>query len=92
MEELRTLDDDKVPFEAPQLMKRCSDLPTETKVKTKAQILHDLPYSQRDIETLMSLPDGYLSEDFGEVRQLPHDQDKFGDADGDRRQGVLYRV
>jgi Zn-dependent peptidase ImmA (M78 family)/transcriptional regulator with XRE-family HTH domain len=63
--------DDKVPFEAPQLMKRCFDLLTESKVKTKAQILHDLPYSQRDVETLMSLPEGYLSDDFGEVRQLP---------------------
>ncbi len=63
--------DEKVTFEAPQLMKRCFDLLIESKVKTKAQILRELPYSQRDIETLMSLPDGYLSEDFGEVHQLP---------------------
>jgi Zn-dependent peptidase ImmA (M78 family)/transcriptional regulator with XRE-family HTH domain len=64
-------ENDKVPFEAPQLMKRCFQLLIDSKVKTKAQILYDLPYSQRDIESLMNLPEGYLNEDFGEVRQLP---------------------
>lgn len=63
--------DDTIPFESPQLMRRCFDMLIESKVKTKAEILHDLPYSQRDIETLMNLPEGYFDEDFGELRQLP---------------------
>lgn len=64
-------DDDKVPFEAPQLMKRSFEVLINSGVRTKAQIVYDLPYSQRDIESLMNLPEGYLNEDFGELRQLP---------------------
>jgi Zn-dependent peptidase ImmA (M78 family)/transcriptional regulator with XRE-family HTH domain len=63
--------DNKIPFEATQLMKRCFDTLIESKVKTKAEILRELPYSQRDIETLMNLPEGYFNEDFGQLRQLP---------------------
>jgi Zn-dependent peptidase ImmA (M78 family)/transcriptional regulator with XRE-family HTH domain len=63
--------DDTIPFEAPQLMKSCFDMLIESGIKTKTQILHELPYSQRDIETLMNLPEGYFSDDFGRVRQLP---------------------
>jgi hypothetical protein len=63
--------DDTIPFEAPQLMKSCFDMLVESRIKTKAQILHELPYSQRDIETLMNLPEGYFNDDFGQLRQLP---------------------
>jgi Zn-dependent peptidase ImmA (M78 family)/transcriptional regulator with XRE-family HTH domain len=63
--------DDTIAFEAPQLMKHCFDMLIDAKLKTKAQILHELPYSQRDIETLMNLPEGYFNDDFGQVRQLP---------------------
>lgn len=63
--------DDEIPFEAPRLMKSCFDLLIESKLKTKADIRHDLPFSQRDIENLMNLPSGYLDDDFGQVRQLP---------------------
>jgi Zn-dependent peptidase ImmA (M78 family)/DNA-binding XRE family transcriptional regulator len=63
--------DDKIPFESPQLMKQCFDMLIDAKLKTKGQILHELPFSQRDIETLMNLPEGYLSDDFGQIRQLP---------------------
>jgi Zn-dependent peptidase ImmA (M78 family)/transcriptional regulator with XRE-family HTH domain len=64
-------DDEKVPFEQAEIMKRCFDTLIESRVKTKGAIVHDLPYSQRDIETLMNLPEGYLNEDFGELRRLP---------------------
>jgi Zn-dependent peptidase ImmA (M78 family) len=77
--------DDKVLFEAPELMKRCFDLLIDSKAKTKTQIMHELPYSQRDIESLMNLPEGYLSEDFGEVRQLPTikaPSEAYGDTNG----------
>jgi Zn-dependent peptidase ImmA (M78 family) len=63
--------DDTIPFEAPQLMKRCFDMLVDAKLKTKAQILHELPYSQRDIETLMNLPEGYFDDEFGQIRHLP---------------------
>jgi Zn-dependent peptidase ImmA (M78 family)/transcriptional regulator with XRE-family HTH domain len=64
-------DDDKIPFEQAELMKRCFDALIESKVKTKAEILREIAYSQRDIETLMNLPEGYFNEDFGELRSLP---------------------
>ena len=63
--------DDIIPFETPQLMKQCFDMIIEANIKTKSQILYELPYSQRDIETLMNLPEGYFDEDFGQLRQLP---------------------
>ena len=52
-------------------MKRCFDTLTESKVKTKAEILREIPYSQRDIETLMNLPEGYFDDDFGRLRHFP---------------------
>ena len=63
--------DDEIPIESPRLLKACFNLLIDAKLKTKAEILHDLPYSQRDIETLINLPDGYLNDDFGQLRQLP---------------------
>ena len=63
--------DESIPFETPQLMKQCFDMLVDAHIKSRAQILHELPYSQRDIETLMNLPEGYLDDDFGQVRQLP---------------------
>jgi Zn-dependent peptidase ImmA (M78 family) len=63
--------DDTIPFEAPRLMKQCFDMLVESNIKTRSQILHELPYSQRDIETLMNLPEGYFDEDFGNIRHLP---------------------
>jgi hypothetical protein len=63
--------DDLIPFESPQMMKRCFDMLIEANIKSREQILHELPYSQRDIETLMNLPEGYFNDDFGRVRYLP---------------------
>jgi Zn-dependent peptidase ImmA (M78 family)/transcriptional regulator with XRE-family HTH domain len=74
--------DDSIPFETPQLMKRCFDLLVESKIKSKAEILHDLPYSQHDIETLMNLPESYLDDNFGEVRQLPSIRPRVASGDG----------
>ena len=62
--------DDTLPFESAHLMKQCFDMLIESNLKTKAEILHELPYTQRDIETLMNLPEGYFNP-VGNVRHLP---------------------
>lgn len=84
--------DNAIPFEAPQLMKQCFDMLIDAKLKTKAQILHELPYSQRDIETLMNLPEGYFNDDFGQVRQLPTVKPTLGpvEASIERTDNVIY--
>lgn len=69
--EWKNIEKDSFEIERPQLMKRCVDALLEAKVKTKKQILFDIPFSQVDIETLLNLPEGYLNEDFGEVKQFP---------------------
>lgn len=63
--------DDIMPFESPRLMKDCFDMIIDANIKTKAEILHELPYKQRDIEKLMNLPEGYFDPNFGNVRHLP---------------------
>lgn len=67
----QAIEKDNFEFEKPQLMKRCIDMLLESKTKTKSQILHDLPFPQDDIEFLLNLPEGYLSEDFGTLKHWP---------------------
>jgi Zn-dependent peptidase ImmA (M78 family) len=63
--------DDKLIPEQPRLLKRCFDLLIDSGVKTREQILLDLPLSPKDITTLAALPEGYFSPDFGELRLFP---------------------
>jgi Zn-dependent peptidase ImmA (M78 family)/transcriptional regulator with XRE-family HTH domain len=67
----RAIEQDDIAFEQPQLMKRCIDTLLDARVKTKSQILFDVPFNQNDIETLLNLPEGYLSEDFGILKHFP---------------------
>jgi Zn-dependent peptidase ImmA (M78 family)/transcriptional regulator with XRE-family HTH domain len=53
--------DDRLPVEKPRLLSRSIELLIKERVKTREQILLDLPYSQTDIEELTGLPRGYLS-------------------------------
>lgn len=69
--EWKTIEEDNLEFEKPQLMKRCIDALLESKIKTKSQILFDVPFTQKDVESLLNLPEDYLSEDFGELRTFP---------------------
>jgi Zn-dependent peptidase ImmA (M78 family)/DNA-binding XRE family transcriptional regulator len=58
--------DDRLPVEKPRLLRRSIELLVDERVKTREQILLDLPYAQTDIEELTGLPRGYLSG-IGEV-------------------------
>lgn len=58
--------DDRIPVEKPRLLSRSIELLINERVKTREQILVDLPYAQPDIEELTGLPRGYLSG-IGEV-------------------------
>jgi Zn-dependent peptidase ImmA (M78 family) len=64
------LDSSFIP-EQPRLLKRCFDLLIESGVKTRVQILLDLPFSAKDITSLAGLPEGYFDEDFGELKLFP---------------------
>lgn len=70
--EWKIIEEDNLEIEQPQLMKRCIDALLESKLKTKSQILFDIPFSQMDIESLLNLPENYLSEGFGELKQFPN--------------------
>lgn len=65
------IEEDDLEFERPQLMRRCIDALLETKTKTKSQILYELPFPRSTVESLLDLPDGYLTEEYGELKQFP---------------------
>ena len=65
------IEDDDYIFEQPQLFKRSINTLVAETIRTKSQILHDLPFFQKDIEQLLNLPDGYFNEDFGELKNFP---------------------
>lgn len=67
----KAIEDDNLDFETPELMKRCVDALLESKTKSKSQILFDVPFLQNDVEALLNLPEGYLSESFGELKYFP---------------------
>jgi len=58
--------DDRLPVEKPRLLSRSVELLVNERVKTREQILLDLPYAQTDIEELTGLTRGYLTG-IGEV-------------------------
>ncbi|HVG34539.1 MAG TPA: XRE family transcriptional regulator [Pyrinomonadaceae bacterium] len=58
--------DDRLPVEKPRLLSRSIELLVKERVKSREQILLDLPYAQTDIEELTGLPRGYLTG-IGEV-------------------------
>jgi Zn-dependent peptidase ImmA (M78 family)/transcriptional regulator with XRE-family HTH domain len=69
--EWKEIEEDNLPFEQPLLMQRCIDALLESGIKTKSQILYELPFSRATIESLLNLPDGYLSENYGELKHFP---------------------
>jgi Zn-dependent peptidase ImmA (M78 family) len=69
--EWKAIEQDDLKFEWPRLMKQCVDVLLDAGVKSKTQICYEIPFTKKDIETLMSLPAGYLSEDYGKERSIP---------------------
>ena len=64
--------DDMIPQENPRLLRRSFELLIEERIKTRSQILLDLPYSSSDIEELAGLPFGYFNREFSaEIAILP---------------------
>jgi len=57
-------------FESPQLMKRCIDTLLQSKLKTKSQILYEIPFPRTMVESLLYLPEGYLTDEYGELRHF----------------------
>lgn len=67
----KTIEDDNHAFERPKLFKRSIDLIISESLRTKSEILQDLPFYQIDIEKLLNLPQGYLDDNFGETIPFP---------------------
>lgn len=89
----RNIENDDYQFEQPQLFKRSVDLILSEGLRSKSQILHDLPFNQRDIEKLLSLSAGYLDENFGEKILFPtvrDDQKQRELIDGDGGELILH--
>lgn len=64
--------DDLLPIEKPRLLKRSFELLIGERIRTKNEILSDLPYAASDIEELAGLSLGYFSTEFpAEVTVLP---------------------
>jgi Zn-dependent peptidase ImmA (M78 family) len=63
--------DDAIPLEQPRFLGRCYEMLTSQGIRTKDQILADLPYSKRDLEELLGLPRGHLSGEDGQVIPMP---------------------
>jgi hypothetical protein len=79
----RIIEDDNYEFESPQLLRRSLELIISENIRTKSQVLYDLPFMQRDIEELLNLPSGFFDENFGELKEFPtvreeHKQRNFG--------------
>jgi Zn-dependent peptidase ImmA (M78 family)/transcriptional regulator with XRE-family HTH domain len=63
--------DDTLLIEQPRLLRRSFELLIREGVKTREQVLLDLPYAPVDIEDLGGLPRGYFTEEPGRVAYLP---------------------
>jgi Zn-dependent peptidase ImmA (M78 family)/transcriptional regulator with XRE-family HTH domain len=67
----QAIEEDDLEMETPQLMKNSVDVLFESGLISKGQMLHELPFTRTDIEKMLSLPDGYLADEFGQVTQFP---------------------
>lgn len=80
-----TIEKDTLCAEPPQLAKKSIDILLKSGL-SKSQILYEVPFAQNDVESLLNLPEGYLSESFGEVRnmlpQLKKDIEPKGSGEG----------
>lgn len=52
--------DDRLPIEEPVLLRRAVKLIVDSKVRTREQILTEIPLTAKDIEELTYLPEGYI--------------------------------
>ena len=76
----KQIEDDDLMFESPQLMKRCIDTLLQSKLKTKSQILYEIPFPRTMVESLLYLPEGYLTDEYGELRHFPTVKNDAGET------------
>jgi Zn-dependent peptidase ImmA (M78 family)/DNA-binding XRE family transcriptional regulator len=62
--------DDEQPVEQPQVVRRALELIIHEGVRSKEQVLGDLPFQAADIESLAGLPAGYFTDAAPPVRLL----------------------
>ena len=59
--------DDELEIEQPQLLRRAFEMVVNEKIKTKQEIVSQIPLSSTDIENLAALRQGYLTESYEEI-------------------------
>ena len=72
--------DEALSIENPRLLARCFYALEENGIRTREQILSDLPFAASDIEELSGLPRGYFARR-GEVIQMPTLKQRRGPRD-----------
>ena len=63
--------DEAIPVEQPRFLARCYEMLVSEGIRTKDQILADLPYAKQDLQELWGLPRGYFSGEDAQVISLP---------------------
>lgn len=63
--------DDSIPLEEPKLIRECIDMMLRSNFRSRAQIAEDLCLYSEDVEELVGLPSGYLTDGFGEIIEMP---------------------
>jgi Zn-dependent peptidase ImmA (M78 family)/DNA-binding XRE family transcriptional regulator len=62
--------DDEIAIEFPELLKDAFDMIVQGGVKTKSEIVEELPYRRKDIEQISGLPEGFLRDDLVKKMRL----------------------
>jgi Zn-dependent peptidase ImmA (M78 family)/transcriptional regulator with XRE-family HTH domain len=86
----RKIEDDNFVFEQPQLLKRSLEMLISENIRTKSQVLYDLPFMEKDIEEMLNLPSGFFKEDFGELKQFPTVKDEHKQRDFEFGEVIKY--
>lgn len=60
--------DEVLPIEQPRLLRRSFEMLVKDGIRTKAQIILDIPYAARDLEEIARLPSGYFHDEGPEIR------------------------
>jgi hypothetical protein len=66
--------DEELQVEQPRLLSESVTLLVDEQILSKSEILRDLPFSDRDVELLIGMPQGYLTDTMPVISILPPKQ------------------
>jgi hypothetical protein len=74
--------DDELPVENPKLLSESVALLIDEQILNKSDLLQDLPYSDRDLEALSGMPQGYITDTMPVISILPTKQRRLELSNG----------